>query len=120
MRFIEFLTEGLAKKTYRNRRVLPIDAAWARGEFRKVDKSGQGRWATESDDPTVKTISWRKEVALIDHVQANLDSYVWTNEADDDHTEFMVVWTKQDMQDVDLVQYGPEGQGQVHFGDFNP
>jgi len=107
MRFVEFLTEGLAKKTYRNRRVLPIDAAWARREFKKVDQSkgGNRRWATQSDDPNVKTISRRKEVALIDHVQANLGQYEWTNEADDDHTEFMVVWTKQPMQDVDLDDY---------------
>ena len=107
MRFIEFLTEGLAKKTYRNRRVLPVDAKWAEREFEKVDSSGQGRWATQSDDPNVKTIPWRKEVALIDHAQANLDQYEWTNEADDGHTEFMVVWTKQEMQDVDLAPYYP-------------
>ncbi len=78
MRFIEFLTEGIARKTYRKRRVLPNDARWAAKEFEKVDQKGTAMWITAAVSPSTKTITKRQEVALIDHAQNNKEKYGWT------------------------------------------
>jgi hypothetical protein len=112
MRFVEFLTEGLAKKTYRNRRVLPIDATWARQEFKRVDEKGSASWLIDTSAADIlglapakrtdKPITRRREVALIDLAQANKDKYGWTNE-----DGYMVVWQedKDEMREVNLDDY---------------
>jgi len=99
------LIEGIAKKTYRNRRVYPIDAAWAKKEFEKVDKKGVATWVTDApDSEEVKPISWRRQVALIDRVQANLSEYGWTIEGGTSSfdSQTLVIWKNAEMQAVDL------------------
>lgn len=120
MRFIEFLTEGIAKKTYRKHRVSPGDAAWAKREFKQVDAKGHHAWITHSENPKTKTINRKKEGAIIDRARTYEDKYKWAY----DHTPtgilqatpfageragpeqakdmFIIVWKEQDMDRVDL------------------
>ena len=120
MRFIEFLTEGIAKKTYRKHRVSPGDAAWAKREFKQVDAKGHHAWITHSENPKTKTINRKKEGAIIDRARTYEDKYKWAYDhtptgilqatpfagerADPEQAKdmFIIVWKEQDMDRVDL------------------
>ena len=112
MRFVEFLTEGISKPTYRNRRVYPVDARWAELQFKKVDAKGQHKWVAKSKDPKVKTITDRQLIALIDFAQDkdNKDHYGWTYQStptpfgEKDIDLFFVAWTEAPEE---MVEFDP-------------
>lgn len=91
MRFIEFLTEGIAKKTYRSRRVSPLDAKWVREQVKRhVDTKGHHSWA-------LKDLSQRRWLALVDFAQANKYKYYWGEDKYD-----FTMGLEPDMEEVDL------------------
>lgn len=85
------LTEVFAQKTYRARRIYPVDAKWAEDQIKKhVNTKGFHSW--EHDN-----LSFRRWKALVDFAQKHQDEYYWGEDK-----VHLTIGKEPEMQEVDL------------------